>query len=197
MKLYTSKEIQEITEVTEIQLSEWIKSGAIEPFDDKSRDGGIFMFDIENLIDINLSKILSDLRLPNHVISSSIKQLHRFGSSKYRMGYTKNTGKRKSFWDQYLRTYETKQWFFVIINKQKSSETGKLDNIFLNAYKEIGVMLPNDEKDIFLAFPVSKEKLLSVLEYAHLAIVLRLDEIVNTVLDKFPSEELLFHQSVA
>jgi hypothetical protein len=154
------------------------------------------MFDLDNLMDINLSKILSDLRLPNQVISSSLKQLHRFGSSKYRFGYARNKGNRKSFWDQYLRTYETKQWFFVIINQQKSLETGKIDNIFLNAYKDIGVILPDDARDIFLAFPVSKEKLLSVLGFANLAIVLKLDEIVNMVLDKFPTEELVCQQGI-
>ena len=101
MKLYTTREIQDITEVAEIQLSEWINTSIIEPYGNKSSCGGIFMFDLENLIDINLCKILSDLRLPNHVISSSLKQLHRFGSSKYRFGYVKNKDKRKSFWDQW------------------------------------------------------------------------------------------------
>lgn len=190
MTLYTAKEIQDITEVTEIKLQEWINEGVIEPFVNKNSFGGIFMFDLENLIDINLSKTLCDLRLPNHVISSTLKQLHRFGSSKYRFGYAKNSGKRKSFWDQYLRTYETKQWFFVIIKNKISLETSKIDNIFLNAYKDIGIAVPDDAKDIFLAFPVSKEKLLNVLEFANLAIVLKLDEIVNMVVDKFTSEEL-------
>lgn len=192
MKLYTSREIQDITKVTGIQLSGWIKSGAIEPYDNKNRYGGIFMFDIENLMDIHLSKILSDLHLPDHVISSALKQLHRFGSTKYRLGYAKNDGKRKSFWDQYFRTYETKQWFFVMINSRKSSDTGKIDTIFLNAYKDIGEMLPAESKDIFLGFPVTKEKLLRVLDFANSAVVLKLDDIVNMVLDKFPTEELVY-----
>lgn len=194
MKLYTTVEIQEMTEVTENQLSEWIKVGVVEPFVGKSSSGGIPMFDLDNLMDINLSKKLSELRLPNHAISASLKQLHRFGLSKHRFGHCQNKDIKKSFWDQYLLTYENKKWFLVIINKKKSAETSRTGNIFLKAYNDIGVILPRDSKDIFLVFPVPKEKLLRVFEFAELAIVLKIDEIVDMIIDKFSPEELMYTQ---
>ena len=82
----------------------------------------------------------------------------------------------------------------MILNAQQSNDATKIKKIFIKAYRESGIVPPAEIKDLFLVFPLPKEKLKAVIDYIHLAIIIKLDEIVDRVVSNFFPEELLLNR---
>lgn len=167
MSIYKSKEIQKLAGASKIQLVHWINIGAIEPYEDDRRRGGVRKFNQQNLIEACICKKLNDLRIPAHAIATALEYLREPISPKEKI----------IFWDIFKKTYKKKKWYLML---KPSSETKYYDKL---VNTEVANIVKKDTgknlEDLFFTAYVSKNELHKYLDMGAVAIIVDLNKIAE------------------
>jgi len=157
METYKSKDIQDRLGISKIQLSHWINSGAIRPYQEDNRRGGSHKFNRQNLIEAAICKELSDLRVPVKSMAQTIDMMHEVGFELW---------KKFDLLDWYVVFSSVAKFDYKDIDPKMTEYFAKLDT--------------SDFKT-FMPILVPRHELLKYLEYMQAAIVLNLNRVLSLV----------------
>jgi DNA-binding transcriptional MerR regulator len=166
MRIFKSKEIQKLSGASKIQLVHWINIGAIEPYEDDRRRGGVRKYDQQNLIEACICKKLNDLKIPAHSIASALKHLRKPESI--------NNPEGLIFWDIFKKTYKKKRWYLILMPSSEHKDYKKIADA-----AKLATRRPELELDPYFIAYASKSELYNYLDHCNVAVVADLNKIAE------------------
>lgn len=109
MKVYTSKDIQQLAKVSHMQISRWAEIGIIIPLEDAKGRGAVRKFSQQNLIEAMICKTLNDFSLSTSTMYGVLSHLRD------RIIFSKEDRQEEySFWEFFRQNPKTERVYLMV-----------------------------------------------------------------------------------
>jgi DNA-binding transcriptional MerR regulator len=148
-RLYPTKEMLEITGETRPRIQYWILNGIISPLDPSTGTGTTRRFSFENLLEVMITKALSNSRIDIKIIANLVKQIRR---------------ERSDFFKKHTYEKNENNQLVLAVDIFSQDSTFSAVSTFKEVQKRISGMLKRGNLVIMLNLDILKSILIEKLE---------------------------------